>query len=75
MQNLAPAGVSASQRGQRIDGLSCPAVRAAGGASGQKSRHLSLIRANGMVRQDSRPAQVSSEKHETAAYAGADKED
>jgi len=47
-------------------------VRAAGGASGQKSRHLSLIRANGMVCQYSRPAQVSSEKHETAAEAGGD---
>jgi hypothetical protein len=59
MQNLAPLGVSVSQRGQGIDGLSGTVVQAAGGADGQKPWYLSLIRANGMVCQDSRPAQVS----------------
>jgi hypothetical protein len=41
---------------------------------GQKPRHLSLMYAIGMVCQYSRAAQVSSEKHETAADAGADGE-
>jgi hypothetical protein len=70
MQNLAPSGVSASQCGQRIDGLSCTVMRAAGSAYGQKPRHLSLIRVNGMVCQYSRRALVSSEKHETATKPG-----
>jgi hypothetical protein len=75
MQNLAPSGVSASQHGQRIDGLSGTVVRAVGGVHGQKPWYLSLMRAPGMVCQYSRPAQVSSEKHETTAYAGVEEDD
>jgi hypothetical protein len=74
MQIVIPSGGSASQRGQRIDGLSCTAVRAAGGTPGLKPRYRSLIRVHGMVCQYSRPALVSSEKHETAADVGADAE-
>ena len=39
-----------------------------------KPQYRSLIRANGMVCQYSRPTQVSSEKHEAAADVGADEE-
>jgi hypothetical protein len=74
MQNFIPSGVSASQRGQRIDRLSCTAVRAAGGTSGLKPRYQSVIHANGMVCQYSRPTQVSSEKHEAAEDVGAEEE-
>jgi len=71
MQNLALSGVSAWQCGQRMDGLSGMAVRAARGASGQKPWHLSLIRANGMVCHYPRPAQVSSGKRNRALDPGA----
>jgi hypothetical protein len=71
MQNLAPSGVSASQCGQRIDRLSCTVVRAVGGAFGQETRYLSLIRAHGMLCQYSRPAQVSSGNRNRALDPGA----
>jgi hypothetical protein len=57
IRNFVPSGVSASQREQRIDGPSGTVVRAVGGAYGQNLRHLSLIRANRLVCQSSRPTQ------------------
>jgi hypothetical protein len=70
-QNFVPSGFSKPQLGQRISVPSSPDVRGAGVCE-QTFQCAPLTCVYGMVCQYSRCGPVSSEKHETAAEAGAE---
>jgi hypothetical protein len=70
-QNFMPSGFSIPQLGQRMGVPSGTAVRAAGLRAGSASPRATDM-GIGMLCQYSRQRPVSSEKHETAAEAGAE---